>query len=313
MNKDIEKLKRKANALPTTPGIYLMKDQHGTVVYVGKANSLKNRVTSYFRKNQQHANKTLRMVHNITDFDTVSVDTELDALLLECQMIQQLHPMYNRQMNHFANYCYLDLSGHQFQCQETRTETSVGPFRRPKQLPLLFQLLSETYQLDTINPIAKARLEKQLPAARLRTDSEKWRDIRCFFTGEDTDFFRLCQQRLTYLTEELLFEQAQILNQQLTIANHFYQEIKRINQFWQAPDVIIQVPMCMDNAKDLYAIKYYHIQFGQVQETKICSPTETFNPRISTDHSSRRPLTKSDLDPVCILINYHHRLGIRMD
>ncbi|WP_312540762.1 GIY-YIG nuclease family protein [Enterococcus sp.] len=92
MNIHIEELKRKANALPATPGIYLMKDAHGSIVYVGKAKSLKARVVSYFRKNQQHTSKTIRMVHNITDFDTIGVDTELDALLLECQLIKNCIP-----------------------------------------------------------------------------------------------------------------------------------------------------------------------------------------------------------------------------
>ncbi|HJE16160.1 MAG TPA: GIY-YIG nuclease family protein, partial [Enterococcus casseliflavus] len=108
MNPNKEFLKNKANALPEKPGVYLMKDQHNEVLYVGKAKSLKKRVVSYFRKNQQHANKVLRLVYNVVDFETIETDTELDALLLECRLIQAFHPIYNRQMNHSANYCFVD-------------------------------------------------------------------------------------------------------------------------------------------------------------------------------------------------------------
>lgn len=77
MNPNKEFLKNKANALPEKPGVYLMKDQHNEVLYVGKAKSLKQRVVSYFRKNQQHANKVLRLVYNVVDFETIETDTEL--------------------------------------------------------------------------------------------------------------------------------------------------------------------------------------------------------------------------------------------
>ncbi|HFN3178192.1 TPA: GIY-YIG nuclease family protein, partial [Enterococcus faecium] len=75
-------LKEKMKTLPMLPGVYLMKDRDGKVIYVGKAKRLKNRVSSYFHQNKQHSKKVLRMIHHITDFDFVVVDTELDALLL---------------------------------------------------------------------------------------------------------------------------------------------------------------------------------------------------------------------------------------
>ncbi|WP_233499039.1 GIY-YIG nuclease family protein [Enterococcus sp. CR-Ec1] len=132
MNPNKEFLKNKANALPEKPGVYLMKDQHNEVLYVGKAKSLKQRVVSYFRKNQQHANKVLRLVYNVVDFETIETDTELDALLLECRLIQAFHPIYNRQMNHSANYCFVDLTNHSFTITQTPQIGSYGPFRQTK-------------------------------------------------------------------------------------------------------------------------------------------------------------------------------------
>ncbi|MEN2275121.1 nucleotide excision repair endonuclease, partial [Enterococcus lactis] len=77
-------LKEKKKNLPMRRGVYLMKNQEGIVIYVCKAKRLKNRVSSFFHQNKQHSKKELRMIHHITDFDFVVVDTELDGLLLEC-------------------------------------------------------------------------------------------------------------------------------------------------------------------------------------------------------------------------------------
>ncbi|WP_312498253.1 GIY-YIG nuclease family protein [Enterococcus sp.] len=315
MNIHIEELKRKANALPETPGIYLMKDAHGSIVYVGKAKSLKARVVSYFRKNQQHTSKTIRMVHNITDFDTIGVDTELDALLLECQLIQKLHPMYNRQMNHATNYAYLDPSHHTFQPQAARTPNAVGPFRRVKQLPLLAELLSETYQLQCINPVTRLRVEAQLPLVKALSESEKWHEINQFFAGKETGFFDLCQQRLSYLTDHLLFEEAQKLHQWCKAARSFYQEVCKINTFWHSPELLVTAPLLSKEGSDKQLIKCYQIQFGQIVHSKICRGVDRFQP--INYESKPRLMTNADLDPVCILIHFqgdtHMREAFRQE
>lgn len=195
MNTNKEFLKNKANTLPEKPGVYLMKDQHNEVLYVGKAKSLKQRVVSYFRKNQQHANKVLRLVYNVVDFETIETDTELDALLLECRLIQAFHPIYNRQMNHSANYCFVDLTNHTFTITQTPQIGSYGPFRQTKKLPMLFQLLSETFQLPTVNELTLLTLRKQLPQMDAYPLEEKWREIGCFFAGQKTECFSLLDER----------------------------------------------------------------------------------------------------------------------
>jgi excinuclease ABC subunit C len=166
-----------------------MKDQHNEVLYVGKAKSLKQRVVSYFRKNQQHANKVLRLVYNVVDFETIETDTELDALLLECRLIQAFHPIYNRQMNHSANYCFVDLTNHSFTITQTPQIGSYGPFRQTKKLPVLFQLLSETFQLPTVNELTLLTLRKQLPQMEAYPLEEKWREIGCFFCRKEDRLF----------------------------------------------------------------------------------------------------------------------------
>src|SRR5690625_7935941 len=90
MNK---KFKEKLAVLPTKPGCYLMKDEYGEVIYVGKSKRLRNRVRSYF--NKAHDRKTERLVQEITDFEYIVTSSEIDALILEMNLIKKHDPKYN--------------------------------------------------------------------------------------------------------------------------------------------------------------------------------------------------------------------------
>ncbi len=108
MNTDA--LREKASRLPMQPGVYLMKDETGTVIYVGKAKSLKNRVSQYFRSGSGHSEKTRRMVSKVDDFDVIAVRTEFEALVLENAQIKRYMPRYNILLKDDKGYPYLRLS-----------------------------------------------------------------------------------------------------------------------------------------------------------------------------------------------------------
>ena len=110
MNERIDYLREKANRLPTEPGVYLMKDEGGNIIYVGKAKALKNRVTTYFRHNSQHTPKTLKLVSKIYDFDFIVTKSELDALVLECSLIKLHQPKYNILLKDDKGYNYIKIS-----------------------------------------------------------------------------------------------------------------------------------------------------------------------------------------------------------
>ncbi len=92
---EIRQLKQKANNLPLKPGVYIMKDKSGKVIYIGKAKALKNRVTQYFGLGNQHTEKVRRMVLNVDDFEYIVCDSEFEALILENSLIKQHQPKYN--------------------------------------------------------------------------------------------------------------------------------------------------------------------------------------------------------------------------
>ena len=94
MNNKIKQLRQKAMKLPMTPGVYIMKNSQGKIIYIGKAKSLKNRVSQYFGSNKNHSDKVKRMVSNVDNFEYILTDSEFEALVLECSLIKQHSPKY---------------------------------------------------------------------------------------------------------------------------------------------------------------------------------------------------------------------------
>ena len=102
-----DELKEKALSLPLEPGVYLMQDKSGTIIYVGKAKKLKNRVSQYFQNTASHTPKTRRMVSQIDHFDVIVAASEFEALVLECSLIKRHMPKYNILLKDDKGYPYL--------------------------------------------------------------------------------------------------------------------------------------------------------------------------------------------------------------
>lgn len=98
-------------SLPLCPGVYIMKNKAGKIIYIGKAKKLKNRVSSYFGSDKQHTPKVKKMVSQVYDFDYIICDTEFEALILECSMIKQHSPKYNILLKDDKGYHYIKISG----------------------------------------------------------------------------------------------------------------------------------------------------------------------------------------------------------
>ena len=108
-----EELKDKALSLPYEPGVYIMQDKTNTVIYVGKAKKLKNRVSQYFQDSSAHTPKTRRMVSQIDHFDVIVARTEFEALVLECSLIKRYMPKYNILLKDDKGYPYLRVDLHE--------------------------------------------------------------------------------------------------------------------------------------------------------------------------------------------------------
>ena len=114
MNPRLPFLREKTAKLTTSPGVYLMKNEQQTIIYVGKAKNLKNRVTSYFRVSADHTPKVASMVASVYDYDFIVTDSEYEALVLECSLIKQYQPKYNILLKDDKGYHYIFISDESF-------------------------------------------------------------------------------------------------------------------------------------------------------------------------------------------------------
>ena len=107
MNPKLKDLRAKAMALPLQPGVYIMKNARGEIIYIGKAKKLKNRVSQYFGSQNNHTEKVRRMVDNVDDFEYIITDSEFECLILECSLIKQHTPKYNILLKDDKGYSYI--------------------------------------------------------------------------------------------------------------------------------------------------------------------------------------------------------------
>lgn len=130
----IERLREKANSLPSVPGVYIMLDAEGVVIYVGKSKKLKNRVTSYF-VGSSHSYKTDKMVSRVRDFNYIVCKTEIEALTLENTLIKKHSPKYNIKLKDAKSYPYIKVTSEEyprlFVTRERRGDKAryYGPYR----------------------------------------------------------------------------------------------------------------------------------------------------------------------------------------
>ena len=128
----LKELKQKANRLPLQAGVYIMKDNKGEIIYIGKAKALKNRVTQYFGSGNQHTEKVRRMVSNVEDFEYIVCDSEFEALILENSLIKQNQPKYNILLKDDKGYTYIKITKDRWpRIESTKMLDGKGEFIGP--------------------------------------------------------------------------------------------------------------------------------------------------------------------------------------
>ena len=148
--------------IPTNPGIYLMKDSNKKIIYIGKAKNLKNRVRSYFNKNQNY--KTQKLVENIFDIEFVLTDNESEAFLLESNMIKKYRPRFNIELKDQQRYTYLRLSDEKYPRLLVARRTRDGKFLgNGKFYGPFTQGSSKLLTIGTLRKAFQIRICKTLP------------------------------------------------------------------------------------------------------------------------------------------------------
>ncbi len=208
------------------PGVYRMYDAEGTLIYVGKAKNLKNRVRSYFQESAQHSPKVLSMVQQIVRFDTVITDSEVEALALECNLIKAHRPKYNILMKDDKRYPWLALSDEPFprlyitRKTEKRGKTRYfGPYLNSTHLYETLQVLRRHFPLrQRRKPLFRNRpcMNYNIgaclgPCQDLVTEAEYQvlvNQVALFLKGKTSDLLKQIETEMLEASEALNFERA---------------------------------------------------------------------------------------------------------
>ena len=151
----LTELRQKAMALPLEPGVYIMKDAGGNIIYIGKAKKLKNRVSQYFGSDQNHTEKVRQMVSRVDTFDYIVVGSEFEALVLECALIKQHTPKYNILLKDDKGYHYIRVSPPPYSRLSEAKQTAedgaryIGPYMSSYAIKQAVDEANKIYSLPT--------------------------------------------------------------------------------------------------------------------------------------------------------------------
>lgn len=156
MNENLRALKDKANSLPTTPGVYIMKNKSDEIIYIGKAKSLKNRVTQYFGSDTNHSEKVKKMVENVKNFDFILCDSEFEAFLLENSLIKQNKPKYNILLKDDKGYHYIKITDEKWKRIVSSKQINdngeyIGPYNSGSIVKQTVETAQKIFKLPTCN------------------------------------------------------------------------------------------------------------------------------------------------------------------
>ena len=217
-------LNSKLSILPDNPGVYLMKNSKNQIIYVGKAKILKNRVRQYFQNNKNHSPKVCAMVKNIADFEFIITSSEIEAFILECNLIKKFQPRYNILLKDDKNYPFLKLTVNEDFPRIFITRKKLddgakyfGPFTNSSALKETLNLLQKIFPLRTCKNFHKRPcLEYHIhhclaPCANLISKeiyAELVKSAEKFLEGKTSEIIKNLTEKMNLAAENLNFELA---------------------------------------------------------------------------------------------------------
>ena len=227
--------------LPDKPGVYLMKNSLGEVIYVGKAKVLKNRVKSYFQKSKNHSEKVKVMVKNIAEFEYIVTDSEMEALILECNLIKKYSPKYNILLKDDKFYPFIKITVNDdyprvFVTRRFAKDGSkyFGPYTNGSAVYETLDLIYKIFPLRNCKLVIKENGEKVRPCLNYHIkkclgpcgghiSKEEYgkmiNDIIDILSGKETYITKMLKSDMEKAAEELEFEKAASLRDKILSIN----------------------------------------------------------------------------------------------
>lgn len=258
MNDRLPYLREKTAKLTTSPGVYRMRDKSDTIIYIGKAKNLKNRVTSYFRENPDHTPKVAKMVSHVYDYDFIVTDSEYEALVLECSLIKQNQPKYNILLKDDKGYSFIKISDEEYpritaEMQKSGKGTFLGPYTSAFVTKQAVEEANKVFALPTCRRVFPRDLGKYRPCLNFhikqcmglcegKISAEEYgkiveQAVSYIKNGSEASVESLTEQ-MNKAAEELDFELAARLRDRISAIKRAADSQKIINEDMRDTDII---------------------------------------------------------------------------
>jgi excinuclease ABC subunit C len=268
-------LQEKLATLPDRPGVYVYRDAKGQVLYVGKAASLRNRVRQYFHESRAPDPKTDAMVRQIADLEYIVTDNELEALMLEANLVRKHRPRYNIILRDDKHYPFLKLTTDEefprlvvARRVQKDGATYYGPFYPATAMRETLRLTRQLFPLRTCAIKIDGRLERpclQYYIHRCNAPCTGWetregyaetvRDVMRFLEGKDEDLARSLAREMEAAAAETKFERAALLRDQIQSLNKVRERQKIISTDQVDQDVVGVVRQGSDACVELFFVR----------------------------------------------------------
>lgn len=253
-------IKEELKKLPQKPGVYLMKDERDQIIYVGKAVVLKNRVRQYFQNSANHSTKIKNMVAQIQSFEYIVTDSELEALILECNLIKKHRPKYNTMLKDDKMYPYIKVTVQEDYPRVLFTRSMVkdkakyfGPYSSAFAAKDTIELLRKIFKIRSCNRRLPEDIGKERPCLYYHIGQchapcqgyispEDYRanieEVLGFLSGKYDPIISMLEEKMLEASEVLDFEKAAEIRDQLASVKAIAQKQKIINSAMEDQDVI---------------------------------------------------------------------------
>ena len=226
------KIQEQLKLLPTNPGVYLMKNEQAKIIYVGKAINLKNRVKSYFQSSKNHSPKVKSMVEKISDFEYIITANEIEALILECNLIKKYRPKYNISLRDDKTYPYIKVTLNEDYPTVSITRKILkdgakyfGPYTSAGAVHEVLNLLKKLFQIrscrqmNTKRPCLEFHIKRCLAPCTGRVAKSEYREmiksLCLFLEGRNEVVLKELTSRMQIAAENFQFELAAKLRDQV--------------------------------------------------------------------------------------------------
>lgn len=270
-------IRDKLGLLPTSPGVYMMKDARGVVIYVGKAKVLKNRVRSYFTGS--HDAKTQRMVGQVADFEYIVTDSVAEALVLECNLIKSHSPQYNIMLRDDKTYPYIKITNEEHPRLEIVRRVQpdkakyFGPYPNATSASETKKLLERLYPLRKCRRLKKKvclyyHIGQCLAPCEFPVERDTYdkivKEISAFLNGGHRDVVRDLREKMEREAEALQFERAKEHRDLIAHIDRVMQEQKVT-----ATDNVNRDVFGYYSAKGLLCVQVFYVRSGKIIERSV--------------------------------------------